>query len=140
MIKDKKENLQEFGNRLKQIRQKLNLNQSQFAKTLHLSTTAISEFENGKFGPGYDFFYNIMTEFHVNLKFLLFGEGPMFEDDRQPETEATGWIPETEDEKTFLFYIKKSRYVKYHVLSEFLRFKKQDEIFIEQDIQDVKKE
>ncbi|MGE5343263.1 MAG: helix-turn-helix domain-containing protein [Candidatus Omnitrophota bacterium] len=140
MTEDKKENLKDFGNRLNEVRQKLNLSESQFAKTLNLSTTQISEIENGEFEPEYDFFYGILTEFHVNLDFLLFGEAPMFKDDRQPETDATEWIPETEDEKNFAFHLKNSRYVKYHILSEFLRFKMENESFIEQEMSGVKEE
>jgi transcriptional regulator with XRE-family HTH domain len=46
-----------FGDRLRQIRQKLKMSQKNFAKKLNITGPALSEFENNRYKPGYEFFY-----------------------------------------------------------------------------------
>ncbi|MGE5342692.1 MAG: helix-turn-helix domain-containing protein [Candidatus Omnitrophota bacterium] len=130
-----------FGARLKLIRQNLKMNQDQFSKELNFANTAISGFENGKYGPGFDFFYNIVKRFNVNLNFLLFGEGTMYNHESTPEspTNSEDPSPETRAEKNFLFYFKNSEIVKFHTLTEFRRFMIQEKNLIEKDIQEGKK-
>jgi transcriptional regulator with XRE-family HTH domain len=67
-----------FGRRVKAIRESLKIKQEDMAPGLGISTTRLSEIENDKSKPCHDFFYNIVQNFHVNLYYLLFGEGEMF--------------------------------------------------------------
>jgi transcriptional regulator with XRE-family HTH domain len=67
-----------FGGRVKAIRKSLKMRQEDFVLGLKISTTHLSEIELDKSKPGHDFFYNIVKNYHVNLYYLLFGEGEMF--------------------------------------------------------------
>jgi transcriptional regulator with XRE-family HTH domain len=67
-----------FGRRVKEIRRLLEMDQVDMAPGLGISATRLSEIENDKSKPCHDFFYNIAKNFHVNLYYLLFGEGEMF--------------------------------------------------------------
>ena len=82
MAKSKKTKMPEpantFGTRVKAIRGRLKMYQVDMAPGLGISTTRLSEIENDKSKPCHDFFYNIVKNFHVNLYYLLFGEGEMF--------------------------------------------------------------
>ena len=67
-----------FGRRIKAIRKVLKMDQVDMAPDLGISATRLSGIENDKSKPCHDFFYNIVKNFHVNLYYLLFGEGEMF--------------------------------------------------------------
>jgi transcriptional regulator with XRE-family HTH domain len=67
-----------FGSRVRAIRKSLKMRQKDIAPVLGISPTHLSEIEKCKSKPCHDFFYNIVKNFHVNLYYLLFGEGEMF--------------------------------------------------------------
>jgi transcriptional regulator with XRE-family HTH domain len=46
-----------YGDRLRQIRQKLKMSQNDLTAKLNKTGPALSEFENNKYRPGYEFFY-----------------------------------------------------------------------------------
>ncbi|MGE5343262.1 MAG: helix-turn-helix transcriptional regulator, partial [Candidatus Omnitrophota bacterium] len=106
---EKEQNLVEFGERLKQIRLALKLNQAQMAKSINVSNTAISEIENGKYKPGYDFFMSLVKIHRVNFNHLMFGEGKMFlEPETVPDTGPMKMPPESNEEEFFLYHFKRS--------------------------------
>ncbi|HLP59777.1 MAG TPA: helix-turn-helix transcriptional regulator [Candidatus Deferrimicrobium sp.] len=106
-----------FGQRVKEIRKVLELSQKDFAGTLEISGTFLSEIENGKYKPGYEFFYNILTKFNVNLHFLLAGTGEMFNPVIKPAEpkikRPSGPITNGED---LIWYIERSPMFMYLVL------------------------
>ena len=67
-----------FGQRLRDLRDFLGVSQKDFARSLTISGSYLSEIESGKVKANYDFFYNISLRYHVNLRYLLHGEGNMF--------------------------------------------------------------
>ncbi|HLP44559.1 MAG TPA: helix-turn-helix transcriptional regulator [Candidatus Kapabacteria bacterium] len=107
----------EFGQRVRDIRKAKGLSQKDFAGALDISGTFLSEIENGKYKPGYEFFYNILSKFKVNLHFLLAGTGEMFNPEIKPvEIEVkrpSGPIMKGED---LLWYIERSPMFMYLVL------------------------
>lgn len=64
-----------FGLRIKQIRKRNKLTQSEFADRLSTSSGHISEIENGIKIPGGNFFIAMAREFNISLDWLLTGEG-----------------------------------------------------------------
>ncbi len=74
----RQENLLPFGQRLRALRDSLGISQKDFAKSLTISGSYLSEIESGKVKANYDFFHNISWLYHVNLRYLLHGEGNMF--------------------------------------------------------------
>lgn len=64
--------------RIKKIRESLNLSQKEFAQELGVISTAISKYERGEVKPASDFLDKLYRKFHVNLNWLISGKGQMF--------------------------------------------------------------
>jgi transcriptional regulator with XRE-family HTH domain len=80
------------GARLLAIRKKLKLNQEQLAKHLNVSNGTISAVEKGNILPSFKIIYHLAKKFNVNLFFLVFGAGEMFNQD-QVNQSITGNLP-----------------------------------------------
>jgi len=75
-----------LGTRIKEIRKTLRISQMNFASTLEMSNTYLSEIESNRGNPGYKFFYLICRKFNVNLNYLLTGTGEKFLNEEMRET------------------------------------------------------
>lgn len=112
--------LKNISVRIRSIREALGLTQKQLAKPLKISGPTLSEFENGKLLPNFEFIYNIYLEFNVSLYYLLYGEGEMFEDRGGPLSKRLELLSKAnEDVDRFLNYFDKSTVVRYFLLSQF---------------------
>ena len=67
-----------IGDRIKEIRKALNLNQTDFGEKLSLRQTTIAGYETGKREPLDTVIYSICREFGVSEEYLRYGKGPMF--------------------------------------------------------------
>jgi transcriptional regulator with XRE-family HTH domain len=67
----------ELGSRIKQARKTLRIQQKEFASSLGISASYLSEVESGKIKPGFEFFVKITGQFNVNPMYLLHGEEPV---------------------------------------------------------------
>jgi transcriptional regulator with XRE-family HTH domain len=89
-------------------------------KKISITTSALSDIETGKSKPGFEFFFNMVTIFDVNVDYLLQGEGEPF---RYDEVERYwgrfGEVPLDEDMREFLTYFFHSRFVRFRFLSDF---------------------
>lgn len=63
----------EIGNRIREIRNSLGLNQRDFAKILETSSGYISGIESGKNMAGGDFLLRLHNKFNINLHYVLTG-------------------------------------------------------------------
>jgi len=133
-----------FGSRLKAIRKRLKLKQVPFSAKLNISVTNLSEIENNKTRPGYDFFYKIVEEFDVNLNYLVLGKGPMFRKTGDEKVKGSaggldmgGLDYEVTDAgvENFLFYFFNSSYVRYHFMAELVRVLSENKEIINEEIE-----
>lgn len=112
--------LPDFGQRLKAVRERLGQKQKDFAAHIGITPPFLSEIEKGKSKPGFEVLRTIAGTYHINLNYLLFGEGEPFRtpsDDPAQETRT-----DTVDDKKFkelLYYLSHAPTVKYAVY-EFL--------------------
>jgi transcriptional regulator with XRE-family HTH domain len=120
----------DIGKRIKKIRKTLNLNQKKFGEVLNISDTSLSEIENGKHKPAFDFLYNITKVYQVNLYYLFFGKGDMFIDmNSAPITSRIeDFAVNVDDVREFLQYFQQSPTLQYFILNHyrgkfFLNFK-----------------
>ena len=139
----------EFGRRVKAVRRHLKLKQKEMAEKLNLSMTTLSDIETGRSYPGYDFFYNMVEHFNVNLYYLLFGRGEMlglpvggvpFKDEvkrRGKEGDEIILRVERGDIREFLDYFFRSRVVQYYVMGEFYKYLNKERKSIEADIEAI---
>lgn len=63
----------EFGEQIRQIRQKEKLTQAQLAEQLHVTRQAVSNWENNKNLPDLEMIILIAQTFHVSLDWLILG-------------------------------------------------------------------
>jgi transcriptional regulator with XRE-family HTH domain len=135
-MKKEKNNLTLIASRIRAIRESLNLTQKQLAQRLNVSGPTLSEFENGKHPPNFDFIYNIYNEFHVNLYYLLYGEGDMFEERGGPLSQRLDRLcKQNPDICRLLEYFEKSSIIRYFLLSQFNGKMLLDKELIEKEIQ-----
>lgn len=66
-----------MNERLKELREAMGLNQTEFAKKLHLSPSNISNWERGAYAPGDPVIALICQTFGVSEVWLREGTGPM---------------------------------------------------------------
>jgi transcriptional regulator with XRE-family HTH domain len=116
----KENNLTVIASRIRAIRESLHLTQKDLAQRLNISGPTLSEFENGKHPLNFDFIYNIHREFHVNLYYLLYGEGEMFQEQGGPLSQRLDRLCKVnKDVSKLLEYFEKSEIIRYFLLSQF---------------------
>ena len=119
-MKKEKNNLTFIASRIRAVREALNLTQKQLAQRLNISGPTLSEFENGKLPPNFDFIFNIYREFNVNLYYLLYGEGEMFEERGGPLSQRLARLcKQNKDTARLLEYFERSTVIRYYLLSQF---------------------
>ena len=111
---------EEVGIRIRNIRKSLKLKQKEFVKKLLISDASLSDIENGKHKPNFDFLLNLAQEFNVNLDYVFFGKGEMFVDHA---LSLSGRIEEfavnISDVRRFLYHFERSPIVQYAALTQF---------------------
>jgi transcriptional regulator with XRE-family HTH domain len=76
----KSESSIEIGERLKNIRIELRLQQKEIAETLKIAPSYLCEIESGRANPGPEFFKRLASSYNVNLQYVFLGKdgGDMF--------------------------------------------------------------
>ena len=74
-----------IGERIRRVRERLGLNQAEFARRLKTGQPVISRYERNQRVPDADFLRKLNVIFHVNINWLLTGTGNMFSEDRPLE-------------------------------------------------------
>ena len=94
------EHIGQVGERLRMVRESLNMTQKDFAESLNMSNSYYSQVENGNGAPGYDILVQLVMRYNVSLDYVFTGEGSMFfRPDRSDlyNGEYLGEIKEIED-------------------------------------------
>lgn len=65
------ENTIQIAERIKYLRRKLHLNQSEFCEKLGIKQSTLSSYENGTVSPSNEVLYAIATQYHVSLDWLF---------------------------------------------------------------------
>jgi len=100
-----------IGTRIKEIRLKVGMMQAEFSDTLDITVSSLSELENNKRRPGFDFLFNMGQKLNVNLNYLLYGQGEPFIDTRDGVLNFLKANPFDSNEKDvleILYYMKHS--------------------------------
>ena len=130
------------ASRIKQIRKTLNIKGKDFAARLNISGPSLSELENGKYYPNFEFIYNISREYNVNLYYLLFGEGNMFIEPgkRADINKLEELAGNNEVIRRFLYYFERSEIIRYHILGQFKIMLMTEKDLIEKEVTEFKKD
>ena len=71
--------MERIGHRIKQLRKSAKLSQIEFARHLSVTQSSISRYESLAGEPDTAFLSKLCERFHVNLNWLLTGEGEMYQ-------------------------------------------------------------
>jgi len=74
----KRETVADVGQRIKNVRLQLRVQQKEMAEVLQMAPSYLSEIEGGKANPGPEFFLKMVYEYNVNPNYLFLGLGDMF--------------------------------------------------------------
>ena len=129
-----KKNEETFGYRVRQIMQRLMMKQKDFARSLHIPTSSMSEIVNGRYKPGHDFFYNIAKTYNVNIYYLLFGQGDMFLASFSDGGVFSPHFSSTPEIKRFLWYFERSPILQHFILGHYRRYMNDEREAIERDV------
>ena len=73
----------QFGKRLKKLRLVKGLKQKEFANSIGITVSYLSQIENGEKGMSLDTLSLLSVKFGVNIDWLITGEGPMFREEER---------------------------------------------------------
>lgn len=110
------------GARIKKIRETLNMKQKDFAQKLGISAPTLSELEAGNNKPSFDTIIKLSELFNINLYFILFGKGEMFENPLLEflfNLNEADMVIKFDYLKEFLGYFAKSKQVQFHIGNQF---------------------
>lgn len=123
------------GQRLKAVRKQLDFRQKDLAPRLNISIASLSDIESGKNFPRHDTIYNLSLNYNVNIYYLLYGEGEMFQTDSIKRAVESGYYGiHTEFLKEFYRYFNESSLVRYEMMSYFHELLLEKDKLIEKDI------
>jgi transcriptional regulator with XRE-family HTH domain len=117
----KDQNLINFALRIKEIRKSLGLSQKEFAQSIEIPNSSMSEFESGRTKPTFYFYFNVSKVHNVNLRYLFHGEGKMFENEGDSIRIEGGFIDDEIKDMIEKFQIPALRL---SIMGEYNKFKK----------------
>lgn len=93
-----------MNERIKRIRNDKKMNQTDFAKRISVSRSAICKMESGENSPSEQTIKLICTEFHVNEEWLRTGSGEPYKDSTRDEQIAAAIASiQSEGDETFKY-------------------------------------
>ena len=131
------ESSREFGKRIKAVRKTLKLTQSQMAKKLKFVGSYLSEIENGKANPNYNFFFSLTNHYRVSMDFLFHGKGEMFlshEIVPLDDQDNDKYIDEVETIEDLIWFFKRSSVFQLEMLNHANQFLIEKEATIKKNI------
>ncbi len=127
----------EFGSRLKEIRQRLKMTQEQLGKKLGVNASAVAKYENGFTFPNVKMLNILASQYNVSMDYLVCGRGILFYEDKDtPDSDRYKDIISGDKEMEELFSLVSSiSWVRYAVLSYFQRFKLEHRHLMEKELE-----
>lgn len=102
--------LKALGERIKAVREKLEVTRKDFSDTLSFTPRIIRMYEQGLAKPGFEFFFQAIECFKINPLFLITGQGDMFIDKGEdPAIEIRwpdGFEPDADGQEMLEYYLK----------------------------------
>jgi transcriptional regulator with XRE-family HTH domain len=133
----KRETTADVGQRIKEVRLQMRVQQKEMAEKLQMAASYLSEIECGKANPGPEFFLKMAYEYNVNPNYLFLGLGDMFfGPERKLITEEfdleNGHVESVEK---LLWMMDSSPFFKNNILSYASRFLLENEDFLKKSIE-----
>jgi transcriptional regulator with XRE-family HTH domain len=105
------------------------------AEKIEIAGSYLSEIENGKGKPNYNFFFLLTNHYRVSLDFLFHGKGEMFlSEEIVPSETEDKYIDEIESIEDLIWFIKRSSIFRFEMLSHASKFLIEREVTIKKNI------
>ena len=124
-----------IGSRLKTLREKIGLSQTELAKKLNVSNGTICGIEKGQVYPPFKVIIGLCLFFKINMFYIFNGNGGMF----MEENSIPGWMGSIPDDqldflKNFLDLYEKSELVRFSFQAYFKKYQLENKALIEMDM------
>ena len=126
----------QFGSRLREIRQRLKMTQEQLGKKLGVNASAVAKYEYEVTFPNIKMLNILASQYNVSMDYLVSGRGTLFYEDKDtPDSDRYKNIIDGDKEMEELFSLVSSiSWVRYAVLSYFQRFKLEHRHLMEKEL------
>jgi transcriptional regulator with XRE-family HTH domain len=121
--------LKSIGQRLLAVRKHFNLNQEEIGKITGYSKSLISAAEKGEKKPSSQYLYGLLTQFDVDVNWILTGKGEMLPDSHNES-------PEDKDVNELFKMMKKVKILRYAVLAFYYEYLKRNEELIDKILEE----
>jgi len=99
-----------IGNRIKQVRKHLQIQQKDMALKLGITNAHLSDIEKGKASPSIEVLMKITKIYDMNLEYLFFGRGKMLYSDENSESDRFTFDASITSTKKLIWMLNKSDY------------------------------
>lgn len=130
----KKKEFVNFGQRVRQIRQKLAMKQKDFAQKIDVHPAYLSEIELGRANMSLKFYREMKRVLGVNLDYLVSGDGDMFSYQPTEGAENKTGPRNLISVEDLIWYLNNSDYFKNSILAQAQKFKIENEDFIQKSL------
>lgn len=125
----KAKELAEIGQRLKQVRKYLDIQQNTMADNLGITAAYLSEIEKGKSTPSGELFLKITKTYNISLEYLFLGRGDMIYPSKP--NESFTFDPDIDSIEKLTWMMRKSKYFNSLILNTAQRLMlEQEEVII----------
>jgi transcriptional regulator with XRE-family HTH domain len=130
-----RDNLIALGARVKKARKTLGISQKDFAASLEMSGSYLSEIEHGNAAPGYEFFYKVSLNYNVNPGWLFHGTGSMIrEEPVKPVNEEKEYVGNIRNVNDLVWFMEHSTMFKNTMMGFAQKFHYENEEIIKKNI------
>ncbi len=140
-MKKQVESMIAIGERVKEVRKALKLQQKEMAAGLKMSASYLSEIESAHAKPGPEFFITFSRTYNVSLEYLHLGRGDMFYDQKNqiPSEEEYTLEQDIDSIEHLVWLMKLSPMFKNAILVYAAQFVMDNERYIKNSLEKAKK-
>jgi len=137
--------LKQIGQRLLEVREKIDVKQNILAKELNISQAGLSSMEKGILKPNLEVLFHLSKKYKINIDYILHGTGEVFTKDSTPQKQEKknlfqDFPPDQADFlDNFLTLFKKSEIFRYQAMGNYKRFLLENADLLKMEIKAKKK-
>ena len=134
----KKQSLSDVGQRVKEARKSLHLQQQQMAEAIGISSGHLSEIESGKANPNADFLIKLSNLYNVAVEYIIHGRGEMFYDDGKTKEKAFDFKSDVDTIEKLKWLLENSGFFRTSIMTYASKIIIEEEEVIKQSIKKSK--
>ena len=128
-----------IGNRVKQVRKYLQIQQKDMAQKLGITNAHLSDIEKGKASPSIELLMKITNLYDMSLEYLFFGRGNMLYSDENSAAEKFTFDASVTSTKKLIWMLNKSDYFSALVQGAAIKLMIEQNDFIQKTVLEAEK-